>query len=50
MHVEVWTEKDAIRGVISSVTIGETNHAEPFTPTAEQLRRIDENVRLGYER
>lgn len=28
---------------------GETNHAEPFTPTAEQLARIDANVRRGYE-
>lgn len=28
---------------------GETNHAEPFTPTAEQLRRIDANIRRGYE-
>jgi hypothetical protein len=27
----------------------ESNGAESFTPTTEQLRRIDENVRRGYE-
>jgi hypothetical protein len=46
--IRKWTGQDRLlRG--EGKKSEEPNGAELFTPTAEQLRRIDQNVAHGYE-